>query len=141
MDDIDIWTLIVAIVAVIISIWSVKRNEKVNYRTKIFEVVFKELFEKFPLLVNNAIDEHSYTINEDACDIVEDTIGKYRERILVLKYSDNDYYMKIDKQLIKMDEKLTLLAGYRNFTFFNNYYAAFLKEVKKLYKIVRKYIS
>lgn len=136
----DTCSLIISIIAIIISIWTVFRSEKIQFRTKIYDnLLQKPLQEELPELINNAINEENCNINGKACTKLEKFIDKFRHKILVFKYNDLKFYKKMDSILIDMDEKLVVMTN-RDANFSKNY-SEFVELVKKLYKTSKKYIS
>lgn len=131
--------LFLSFVAIAISIWSVYRNEALQYKNKFFDgVLLEPLRDKLPKLIKKAINIEMSCVDEEGCAELEQFIKDFRSEILVFKYVDKEFYDKIDSELIKIDEILILMNN-RNESF-NNKYEELLREVGNLYKDSKKYI-
>lgn len=135
----DNLTLLLSILAIIISIWSVIKGEISQFKINIYDNVLSNPLQKdLPQLLNEAINLEQTCINEEACSKLEEYIGQLRKNILVFKYENCKFYGKIDSLLVKIDNQLVVMSN-RNENFMEKY-TELLKLVKDLYKKTRKYI-
>lgn len=136
----DKFSLGISIIAIVISIWTVFRNESIQFKNKFYDKILQNpLQDDLPKLINEAINVERSDINEESCTKLEEYIGEFRQRILVFKYNDERFYRKIDKVLVDIDEQLVVMVN-RNKNF-SKKYSEFLNLVKKLYKLSKKYIA
>lgn len=132
-------TLILSILAIIISIWSILKDETSQFKSKFYDNILLEPLQKeLPQLLNEAINLERACINDVACSELEEYIGKLRKKILVFKYENYKFYEKIDKLLVKIDNQLVLMSN-RNENFMEKY-AELLQLVKELYRKIKRYI-
>lgn len=96
---------IIAVIAIIISIWSVFRNESKQYNNKFYDNILNNALQNdLPLLINSAIDLENMRINEESFTKLEEFIGELRRKILVFKYNDEKFYNSINTILVDIDE-------------------------------------
>lgn len=134
-------TLILSLIAVIISIWSViwtvKKSNKQNYNNSLYEDILKEdLNKKMPILIHRSIDAKSKCVNDEEINELEEFLSELRESILVFKYINPDFYNKLDGIIVNIDENIVLIST-RNENF-EKRYAILMSEIKKLYKCIEK---
>lgn len=134
-------TLILSVIAIIISIWSaiwtVRKNNKQNYNNSLYEDILKEeLHKKMPKLIHKSIDVKSKCVNDQEINELEEFLSKLRESILVFKYINPDFYNKLDGIIVNIDENIVLIST-RNENF-EKRYAILMSEIKKLYKCIEK---
>lgn len=134
-------TLILSLIAVIISIWSViwtvKKSNKQNYNNSLYQDILKEdLNKKMPILIHRSIDAKSKCVNDEEINELEEFLSELRESILVFKYINPDFYNKLDGIIVNIDENIVLIST-RNENF-EKRYAILMSEIKKLYKCIEK---
>lgn len=136
-------TLILSGIAIIISIWSaiwtVHRNNKSSYKNNLYEEVLKKALQKeLPSLMQRSIDINSKTTNDIEINKFEEFLMCLRKDILVFKYTDNKFFEKIEKTILKIDDNVVLISTRKEN--FEKRYAELVKEIKKLYKYTEKYL-
>ena len=134
-------TLVLSLIAVIISIWSViwtvKKSNKQNYNNSLYQDILKEdLNKKMPILIHRSIDAKSKCVNDEEINELEEFLSELRESILVFKYINPDFYNKLDGIIVNIDENIVLIST-RNENF-EKRYAILMSEIKKLYKCIEK---
>ena len=137
----DIATLILSVIAIIISVWSaiwtVKKNNKQNYNNSLYEDILKDdLHKKMPMLIHKSIDVKRKCVNDQEINELEVFFSKLRESILVFKYINSDFYIKLDGIIVNIDENIVLITT-RNENF-DKRYGMLMSEIKKLYKCIEK---
>lgn len=131
---------IISVLAIVISIWAVFRNELKQYNNKFYDKILgSELQEQLPLLLNNALDLENKRVNEESFSKLEEFIGELRKKILVFKYNNEKFYNSINKALIDIDEKMIIMTNRSEN--FQIKYLDLLKSIKKLYRVCKKYIA
>ncbi len=136
-------TLAISIIAIIISVWSaiwtVHRNNKSNYKNNVYEDVLQEAFHvKLPMYMQKSIDFKNKTVNDNEIGKFQDFLIDLREKILVFKYMDEDFYKEIDKIIIKIDDNIVLINNKQDN--FENIYNELVDQIKELYKCIEKYL-
>ncbi len=136
-------TLIISIIAIIISIWSaiwtVNKNNKSSYKNNIYEDILKNsLHIELPKHMQKSIDYKTKTVNDEEIDNFQDFLIELRNRILIFKYMDDKFYKKIDDIIIKIDDNIVLIINKKEN--FNDRYDELLKDIKDLYRCVEKYL-
>lgn len=136
-------TLAISIIAIIISVWSaiwtVHRNNKSNYKNNVYEDVLQEaLHVKLPMYMQKSIDFKNKTVNDNEIGKFQDFLIDLREKILVFKYMDEDFYKEIDKIIIKIDDNIVLINNKQDN--FENIYNELVDQIKELYKCIEKYL-
>ena len=134
-------TLILSVIAIMISIWSaiwtVRKNNKQNYNNSLYEDILKDdLQKKIPMLIHKSIDVKRKCVNDQEINEIEEFLSKLRESILVFKYIDSEFYRKLDEIIVNIDENIVLIST-RNENF-DKRYAMLMSEIKKLYKCIEK---
>ena len=134
-------TLILSVIAIMISIWSaistVRKNNKQNYNNSLYEDILKDdLQKKMPMLIHKSIDVKRKCVNDQEINEIEEFLSKLRESILVFKYIDSEFYRKLDEIIVNIDENIVLIST-RNENF-DKRYAMLMSEIKKLYKCIEK---
>ena len=134
-------TLIISILAIIISIWSViwtvRKNNKQSYNNILYEDILQEKLHKdMPLLINKSIDVVGRCVNQEGIDELEDFLAELREAILVFKYNNPQFYKSLDKIIVNIDEKIVIIST-RNENF-EERYEKLIEEIKKLYKCIEE---
>ena len=134
-------TLILSVIAIMISIWSaiwtVRKNNKQNYNNSLYEDILKDdLQKKMPMLIHKSIDVKRKWVNDQEINEIEEFLSKLRESILVFKYIDSEFYRKLDEIIVNIDENIVLIST-RNENF-DKRYAMLMSEIKKLYKCIEK---
>jgi hypothetical protein len=134
-------TLILSVIAIIISIWSaiwtVKKNNKQNYNNSLYEDILKDdLHKKMPMLIHKSIDVKRKCVNDQEINELEVFLSKLRESILVFKYINPEFYKKLDGIIVNIDENIVLIST-RNENF-DKRYGMLMSEIKKLYKCIEK---
>ena len=136
-------TLAISIIAIIISVWSaiwtVHRNNKSNYKNNVYEDVLQEAFHvKLPMYMQKSIDFKNKTVKDNEIGKFQDFLIDLREKILVFKYMDEDFYKEIDKIIIKIDDNIVLINNKQDN--FENIYNELVDQIKELYKCIEKYL-
>lgn len=134
-------TLILSVIAIIISIWAaiwtVRKNNKQNYNNSLYEDILKDdLHKKMPMLIHKSIDVKRKCVNDQEINELEEFLSKLRESILVFKYINSEFYRKLDGIIVNIDENIVLIST-RNENF-DKRYAMLMSEIKKLYKCIEK---
>jgi hypothetical protein len=136
---IAIIAIVISIIAIFISIWTVKRGEKKNYNNKYYDSILSEFLEsKLPILMNNTIDRKSRTISDEDYEILDEELERFREKILVFQYINNEFYTRLDANIIELDEKLITISGKSEY--FDRTYEAINKILVKIYKDVEEFL-
>lgn len=139
----DIANLIISILAIGISIWSVystsKKSAQANYRKDLYDNMLRQLLQdKMPEIVNKSFDLKSETVNKIEVDKLEELIGKIRNKLLVFKYIDKVFYEKMEKTLVDLDEKIVIISTRSEN--FKEKHENILKDIDCLYKIIEKHL-
>lgn len=134
-------TLILSVIAIIISIWSaiwtVKKNNKQNYNNSLYEDILKDdLNKKMPILIHKSIDIKRKCVNDKEINEIEEFLSELRESILVFKYINPNFYKKLDEIIVNIDENIVLISTRSEK--FNKRYEILMSEIKKLYKCIEK---
>jgi len=132
-------TLILSLIAVVISIWSViwtvKKNNKQNYNNSLYEDILKEdLNKKMPILIHRSIDINRKCVDNEEINKVEEFLSTLRETILVFKYINADFYKELDEIIVNIDEIVVLISTRTEN--FDKRYESLIKEIKKLYQCI-----
>ena len=136
-------TLVLSIIAIIISIWSViwtvNRTNKYSYKNNLYDDVLKvQLHKELPSFIQRSIDLNSKSINDEEIDKFQEFLGKLRVDLLVFKYMDNKFYEEIDNIILKIEDNIVLIVNKKEN--FDKRYEELVCQVKKLYKCVEKYL-
>lgn len=136
-------TLAISIIAIIISIWSaiwtVNKNNKSSYKNNVYEDALKDpLHLELPKLVQRSIDYKNKKVNDEEIDKFQDFLIELRNKILVFKYMDENFYKEIDNIIIKIDDNIVLITNKKEN--FENRYEELVKQIKALYKCIEKYL-
>lgn len=134
-------TLILSVIAIIISIWSaiwtVKKNNKQNYNNSLYEDILKDdLNKKMPILIHKSIDIKRKCVNDKEINEIEEFLSELRESILVFKYINPNFYKKLDEIIVNIDENIVLISTRSEK--FDKRYEILMSEIKKLYKCIEK---
>ena len=132
-------TLIISILAIIISIWSavwtVLKNNKQNYNNFLYEdILKKKLNKELPSLIHEAINISTKKTDNEKITKLEDLIGELRKDILIFKYQKTSFYERLDSILIKLDEQIVLINSRSEN--FDKKYEEITEEIKKMYKCI-----
>lgn len=134
-------TLILSVIAIIISIWSaiwtVKKNNKQNYNNSLYEDILKDdLNKKMPILIHKSINIKRKCVNDKEINEIEEFLSELRESILVFKYINPNFYKKLDEIIVNIDENIVLISTRSEK--FDKRYEILMSEIKKLYKCIEK---
>lgn len=132
-------TLIISILAIIISIWSavwtVWKNNKQNYNNFLYEdILKKKLHKELPSLIHDAINISTKKADNTKISKLEKCIGELRKDILIFKYQKPIFYEKLDSILIKLDEQIVVINSRTEN--FDKKYEEITAEIKKMYKCI-----
>lgn len=136
-------TLILSVLAIIISIWSAiwtsKRVEKSNYKSKLYENILQEPLQvKIPELLQKSIDFNKKTVNDISINEFEEYIGEFRRKIIVFKYINKKFYEKLNDTIIKIDEVLVLMIARKENIEYK--FEELYKLVENMYILSEKYL-
>lgn len=136
-------TLVISIIAILISIWSaiwtVRKNNKSSYKHNVYEDVLKDsLHIELPKFVQRSIDYKNKKVNDEEIDKFQDFLIELRSKILIFKYMDEKFYKGIDDIIIKIDDNIVLITNKQEN--FENRYGELVGQIKALYKCVEKYL-
>lgn len=136
-------TLVLSVIAIIISIWSVvwtvNRTNKSSYKNNLYDDILKEqLHKELPNFIQKSIDLNSKSIDEMEIDKFQEFLSKLRVNLLVFKYMDNKFYEEIDDIILKIEDNIVLIINKKEN--FDKRYEELVCQVKKLYKCVEKYL-
>jgi len=118
-ETISIALMALAFLASIISLYiSIKNAEKVNklsQKTKYYDFIFKDnLMMKLPTLYLKYVEDSPYEPNITIVQEFQDFIEEFRKNILPLNFSDSNFYDKIDKLLVSIDDTVVRISGHKN---------------------------
>lgn len=136
-------TLTISIIAIIISIWSViwtvNKNNKSSYKNNVYEDILKNpLHKELPSFIQKVINVETRKINENEIDKFQEFLMGLRKEILFFKYMDNKFYNEIDSIIMQIDDNIVLMINKKEN--FDYRYEELIKQVKRLYKCVEKYL-
>lgn len=139
----DISTLVISIVALIISIWSAiwtaRQNNKLSFKNHVYEDLLKKPLQvDLPKFVQKSIDYTNKKIDDEIIDEFQDFLMNFREQILLFKFTNERFYKKIDNIIIKIDDNIVLITNKQEN--FEVRYNELVKQVKELYRCVEKYL-
>lgn len=144
----DIISSVLAIVAIIVSIMTWKRDSKLNkniaektLNQKFFEEIFFEyIVAKIPQVLIKL--EYSNGNTNLECEELESIILEILDKAMFYKYFDSDFYEKIKVILLEIDEKLVFaLDNSISRAQFENYKSKISDLINKLYKTLKDYYS
>lgn len=141
------WTtcsVIISIIALYLSIKTYKRNKKVAEKTlnkKFFDDIFSDyLLEKIPRCLTE-IEKDRGLIRENSSDFNK-IINEMLEEAMFYKYFENDFYKKISKIVVAIDEKTIVSPNGNSSTEVVDEYKKNLNSlVEDLYKELKDYYS
>ena len=114
-------------------------NAEYDYNNKYYDSILSEFLEsKLPILMNNTIDRKSRTISDEDYEILDEELERFREKILVFQYINNEFYTRLDANIIELDEKLITISGKSEY--FDRTYEAINKILVKIYKDVEEFL-
>ena len=135
------------IVAIAVSIgtliWTLKSNKDMTEKTlnkEFFEqIYFEYIIVKLPKSLFELESKSGSAINE--CNGMKSVVLEILEKSIFYKYFDSDFYQKIKKILIDLDDTLIRAASETNSTKFRECKETIQNLSKDLYKEFRQYYS
>ena len=136
-------TMILSIIALVISVWSViwtaRKNNRSSFKNNLYDDILKEaLHINLPKLVQRSIDYGNKKVNDNEIDKLQDLLMELRSKILVFTYINEKFYNEIDSIIIKIDETIVLMINKKEN--FERKYEELMGHIKALYKCVEKYL-
>lgn len=121
-----------------ISIINSIKNNKLNLRTKYYDIIFKDaVLMELPNCYQNYVSASTKSINKEYSENFEKFIGDFRNKIRFLEFSNNKFYKKLDDILVDIDNDVILL--YSREEHFYKYNDKLYNDIKKLYIEIDKY--
>lgn len=131
-------TTIISTSALIISIINSVKNNKLNLRTKYYDIIFKDaVLMELPDCYQNYVSITTKSVNKEYSENFEKFIGNFRSKIRFLEFSNNKFYKKLDSILVDIDTDVVLL--YSREEHFDKYNDKLYNDIKKLYAQIDKY--
>lgn len=131
-------TICVSTSALVISIINSLKNNKLNLRTKYYDIIFKDaVLMELPECYQNYISVSTKSVNKEYSEHFEKFIGGFRNKIRFLEFSNNKFYKKLDGILIDIDTDVVLL--YSREEQFDKYNDKLYNDIKRLYIQIDKY--
>lgn len=131
-------TTIISTSALIISIINSVKNNKLNLRTKYYDIIFKDaVLMELPDCYQNYVSITTKSVNKEYSENFEKFIGGFRNKIRFLEFSNNKFYKKLDNILVDIDTDVVLL--YSREEHFDKYNDKLYNDIKRLYTQIDKY--
>ena len=131
-------TLIISTSAFVLSVINSIKNNKLNLRTKYYDIVFKDaVLMELPECYQNYVSITTKSINKEYSEIFEKFIGDFRNKIRFLEFNNNKFYKKLDSILVDIDADVILL--YSREENFDKYNDKLYNDIKRLYIQIDKY--
>lgn len=144
----EIISSILAMVAIIVSIITWRRDSKLNksiaektLNQKFFEEIF---FEYIVFKIPQVLIKLEYSSGDTnlECEELECIVLEILDKAMFYKYFDSDFYEKIKYILLEVDEKLVFaLDNNISRAQFENYKSKISELINKLYIILKSYYS
>lgn len=135
-------TLVLSVIALMVSIWSVvwtvRKNNESSYKNNLYQDILKKpLHEELPSCIQKSIDLNNKSIDDLEIDKFQDFLMDLRIKILVFKYTDNEFYEEMENNIVKIDEYIVLISNRKEN--FEKRYEELILVVKNLYKCVEQH--